>query len=68
MLPGHTHGGQFFPMIIMAYFVNPFYAGLYRYGESSHVYVSQGTQYWGIPMRLGTTMEITCITLHTAAS
>ena len=63
MLAGHTHGGQFFPMMILAYLFNPFFAGLYQYGKYSYVYVSQGTQYWGIPMRLGSTMEITQIIL-----
>ncbi|KAH9502931.1 hypothetical protein Btru_072406 [Bulinus truncatus] len=65
VLSGHTHGGQMFPMMIGAYLLNPFFAGLYKYGPNgSHVYVSQGTQYWGIPMRLGTTLEITSITLR----
>ncbi|BFZ13039.1 hypothetical protein BsWGS_16078 [Bradybaena similaris] len=64
VLAGHTHGGQMFPMMIGAYFLNPFFAGLYQYGDrGSQVYVSQGTLYWGIPMRLATTMEITRITL-----
>ncbi|KAH9502937.1 hypothetical protein Btru_072415 [Bulinus truncatus] len=62
---GHTHGGQMFPMMIGAYLLTPFVADLYQYGPNgSHVYVSQGTQYWGIPMRLGTTLEITSITLR----
>ncbi|XP_076470421.1 transmembrane protein with metallophosphoesterase domain-like [Babylonia areolata] len=68
VLSGHTHGGQIFPLMLVAYLVNPFYRGLYRYGESSHVYVSEGTQYWGIPMRLGTSMEVTDITIHTTTS
>ncbi|CAG5130850.1 unnamed protein product [Candidula unifasciata] len=67
VLSGHTHGGQMFPMIIGAYFLNPFYVGLYQYGNrGSQVYVSPGTQYWGIPMRIATSMEITRITLHKA--
>ncbi|XP_041376694.1 transmembrane protein with metallophosphoesterase domain-like [Gigantopelta aegis] len=59
VISGHTHGGQMFPFMIPAYLINPFYAGLYKYGKDSHVYVSMGTQYWGIPMRILTTMEIT---------
>ncbi|KAK0061817.1 transmembrane protein with metallophosphoesterase domain [Biomphalaria pfeifferi] len=67
VLSGHTHGGQMFPMVIAAYLLNPFFAGLYKYGPNgSFVYVSQGTQYWGIPMRIATTMEITRITLQSA--
>ncbi|XP_025115219.1 transmembrane protein with metallophosphoesterase domain-like isoform X2 [Pomacea canaliculata] len=65
VLAGHTHGGQFFPVLIGVYLVNPFFSGLYQYGRS-HVYVSTGTQYWGVPLRLGSSMEITEITLHRA--
>ncbi|XP_064599140.1 transmembrane protein with metallophosphoesterase domain-like [Liolophura sinensis] len=63
VLSGHTHGGQMFPLIIGAYLINPFFAGLYKYGPSSHVYVSMGTVYWGIPMRVFTTREISEIIL-----
>ncbi|GFO43737.1 hypothetical protein PoB_007024200 [Plakobranchus ocellatus] len=67
VLSGHTHGGQVFPMILGAYLLNPFYLGLYQYGPAgSHVYVNEGTQYWGIPMRIGTSTEITHITLTKA--
>ncbi|KAK3085476.1 hypothetical protein FSP39_004007 [Pinctada imbricata] len=62
VLSGHTHGGQMFPLIIGAYLLNPFYVGLYRHGNS-HVYVSQGTVYWGMPVRIFTQHEITRITL-----
>lgn len=65
---GHTHGGQFFPMMIGVYIVNPFFAGLYHYNEKNYVYVSQGTQYWGVPLRLGSTMEITEIILKASIS
>ncbi|KAK7500305.1 hypothetical protein BaRGS_00008528 [Batillaria attramentaria] len=65
VLAGHTHGGQFIPMNLGAYFLNPFFAGLYEY-KNSHVYVSQGTQFFGIPFRMGSTMEITEITLYKA--
>ncbi|RUS70652.1 hypothetical protein EGW08_021589 [Elysia chlorotica] len=68
VLSGHTHGGQIFPMIVGAYLLNPFYLGLYKYGQDgSHVYVCEGTQYWGIPMRIGTSTEITHITLAKAS-
>lgn len=63
-LTGHTHGGQMFPLIIGAYLINPYYAGLYDVGKTSHIYVSQGTLYWGIPMRTFTNKEITVITLE----
>jgi predicted MPP superfamily phosphohydrolase len=67
VISGHTHGGQMFPMVIIAYLVNPFYAGLYRYGNG-HVYVSQGTVYWGIPMRMFSEAEITRVFLRSAGT
>ncbi|GAB1610157.1 transmembrane protein with metallophosphoesterase domain-like [Argonauta hians] len=63
ILSGHTHGGQMFPMMIGAYLINPFFAGLYHYQGRSYVYVSEGTVYWGIPMRIGSSMEITEVIL-----
>jgi len=62
---GHTHGGQMFPMVIIAYLVNPFFAGLYRYGHG-YVYVTQGAVYWGIPMRTFSEAEITQVFLRSA--
>ena len=59
---GHTHGGQMFPISIGVYLANPFFVGLYEY-KDRHVYVSSGTVFWGIPMRIFTSMEITEITL-----
>ncbi|XP_059156107.1 transmembrane protein with metallophosphoesterase domain-like [Physella acuta] len=65
VLSGHTHGGQLFPLNIPAYLLNPYFAGLYQdQRRGSFVYVSQGTQYWGIPMRIFTSMEITKLTLY----
>ncbi|KAJ8303304.1 hypothetical protein KUTeg_019700 [Tegillarca granosa] len=63
VLSGHTHGGQMFPLTIGAYLFNPFYVGLYKYGDHSHVYVSMGTIYWGMPVRFMTHKEIIKITL-----
>ncbi|GFR63684.1 transmembrane protein with metallophosphoesterase domain [Elysia marginata] len=68
VLSGHTHGGQLFPLMLGAYLLNPFYQGLYQYGpQGSYVYVCEGTQFWGIPMRIGTSTEITHITLIKAS-
>ncbi|XP_048366652.1 transmembrane protein with metallophosphoesterase domain [Sphaerodactylus townsendi] len=64
VLSGHTHGGQIFPLNIVAYWMNPFFVGLYQVGQSTFVYVSSGTMYYGIPMRLGSRAEITEIILH----
>ena len=62
-LSGHTHGGQLFPFVWAVRLVTPFIAGLYRRGKSQ-LYVSSGTGYWGPPMRLGPTAEITAVVLR----
>ncbi|XP_067326302.1 transmembrane protein with metallophosphoesterase domain-like [Anolis sagrei] len=68
ILSGHTHGGQIFPLNIVVYFMNPFFVGLYKVGQSSFVYVSAGTMYYGVPMRLGSRAEITEVILHSPSS
>lgn len=62
-LSGHTHGGQIWPWNHFVKLQTPFVEGLYRDG-GSQLYVSPGTGYWGPPMRVGTTSEITRITLR----
>lgn len=57
-LSGHTHGGQYFPYTLAIHLFQPYVRGLYRHGDTQ-LYVSQGTGYWGPPMRLGTVPEIT---------
>ena len=64
---GHTHGGQMFPLTLAVYFLNPFFQGLYTY-KGKHVYVNEGTQFWGFPVRLGSTMEITDIVLKSPSA
>lgn len=61
-LSGHTHGGQLLPLGYLARLFDPLVAGLKRFGET-WLYVSEGTGFWGPPMRVGTTQEITAITL-----
>ncbi|KAM6449461.1 transmembrane protein with metallophosphoesterase domain [Liasis olivaceus] len=68
VLSGHTHGGQIFPLNIGVYFMNPFFAGLYKVGQNTFVYVSLGTMFYGIPMRLGSRAEITEIILRSPLS
>jgi len=62
-LSGHTHGGQFFPWTMAIYLFHKYVKGLYRI-EDMQLYVSQGTAYWGPPLRLGAESEITEITLR----
>ena len=67
MLSGHTHGGQFFPWNAAAALDQPYIAGLFRHPVKSGegwVYVSEGTGYWGPPLRVGTHSEITLFTLR----
>ncbi len=66
-ISGHTHGGQFFPWNLVVPLVQPFVAGLHRYGDMK-IYVSRGTGYWGPPLRLGSPSEITLIRLRSQKS
>ena len=59
-LSGHTHGGQYFPANILVHLFEPYVSGLYRH-ENMWLYVSQGTGYWGPPLRLGVPAEITSL-------
>lgn len=62
VLSGHLHGGQIFPVNLIAKSYYPHYKGMRKKGES-HVYISQGTGTWGPPMRLFSRNEITEINL-----
>ncbi|XP_007946857.1 transmembrane protein with metallophosphoesterase domain [Orycteropus afer afer] len=64
ILSGHTHAGQIFPLNVAAYLLNPFFSGLYHVAQGTFVYVSPGTAYYGIPMRLGSRAEITELILR----
>jgi predicted MPP superfamily phosphohydrolase len=64
-LSGHTHGGQMFPWNYMVRLQQPFVAGLHKLKETA-IYVSSGTGYWGPPMRVGTSAEITEVSLNRA--
>jgi uncharacterized protein len=61
-LSGHTHGGQLLPLGWLARLFEPHVAGLARFG-ATQLYVSEGTGFWGPPMRIGTSCEIAAITL-----
>lgn len=62
VLSGHTHGGQIWPWNYLVKLDQPYLSGLHREGPTQ-VYVSEGTGYWGPPMRLGTHGEITRVVL-----
>jgi predicted MPP superfamily phosphohydrolase len=61
-LSGHTHGGQLLPLGWLSRLFEPRVAGLARFG-ATWLYVSEGTGFWGPPMRVGTSSEITLLTL-----
>lgn len=65
LLSGHTHGGQIWPVTHLVSLQQPYNKGLFTHpGHRTQIYVSQGTGYWGPPMRLGTENEITEIVLY----
>jgi len=57
-LSGHTHAGQIRPFDWLVRLEQPFLVGMHRL-RSTTLYVSPGTGFWGPPMRVGTTAEIT---------
>ncbi len=63
MLSGHTHGGQAFPITLLVKAIYPYYRGLYEY-QNMKIIVSQGTNFWGPKVRLGTRNEIITIKLE----
>jgi hypothetical protein len=65
-LSGHTHGGQIFPWGFFVRFQQPYVSGLVRHGGSTQLYVSNGTGFWGPPMRVGAPPEITLLELRSA--
>jgi predicted MPP superfamily phosphohydrolase len=67
LLSGHTHGGQIWPMTYLVKLQQPYVSGLIRHGRTQ-LYISEGTGFWGPPMRLGTSSEITHITLEARTS
>lgn len=65
-LSGHTHYGQLAIPRLNWCLASPFLKlamGVHRAGDSL-LYISPGTNYWGIPFRLGTPPEVTVLTLE----
>ena len=63
MLSGHTHGGQIYPFRFLVSLNQPYISGLHQHRQNLQIYVSRGTGFWGPPMRLGASSEITYIKL-----
>jgi len=63
ILSGHTHGGQLYPFKFLVKLQQPYISGLHQHNKNMQIYVNKGTGFWGPPMRLGASSEITEITL-----
>lgn len=63
VLSGHTHGGQIAPFNLLVKLAQPYIKGLHQHDENTQIYVNKGTGFWGPPMRLGASSEITNITI-----
>ena len=59
MLSGHTHGGQLYPFRFLVKLQQPYISGLHTHNKNLQIYVNKGTGFWGPPMRLGASAEIT---------
>jgi predicted MPP superfamily phosphohydrolase len=63
-ISGHTHGGQIWPFNFLVRLDQPVVAGLSRHGETTQLYTSRGTGFWGPPFRVFAPSEITLMTLR----
>ncbi len=63
ILSGHTHGGQLYPFKFLVKIIQPYISGLHQHNKELQIYVNKGTGFWGPPMRLGASSEITLINL-----
>lgn len=64
-LCGHTHGGQLFPLGILAYLGNACFSGLYSdKSEKHYVYVSEGVNNAVVPMRVMSSRVFPLITIE----
>ena len=64
VLSGHTHGGQIYPFRFLVKLQQPYISGLHQHNKNLQIYVNKGTGFWGPPMRLGASSEITEIILN----
>lgn len=62
-LSGHTHGGQIYPLTVFVKLFQPFFSGLYRYGQTD-IYVSNGVGYWGVDVRYKALNEVAILTIN----
>jgi uncharacterized protein len=65
-ISGHTHGGQIWPFHYLVLLDQPTVGGLTRHGARTQLYTSNGTGFWGPPLRIFARSEITLLTLRAA--
>ena len=64
-LAGHTHGGQLFPLQVVAYIANACFSGLYTdKNKKNFVYVSEGVNNALVPMRVCSKRMFPIITIE----
>ena len=63
VLSGHTHGGQIAPFNLLVKLQQPYVKGLNQHNDDTQIYVNKGTGFWGPPMRLGASSEISLLTI-----
>lgn len=62
-LSGHTHGGQMFPFHLAVPLQQPMVAGLKKF-DDTWVYTTRGAGFWGPPVRVGASPEISIMELR----
>ena len=65
-LSGHTHGGQMWPFGELTKLAQPYLAGHHTETDGTQIYVTNGTGFWGPPMRVLAPPEITTLVLVSA--
>ncbi|MFP4332534.1 MAG: metallophosphoesterase [Campylobacterales bacterium] len=63
LLSGHTHGGQIYPFSYLVRLAQPYLKGLHKLDDNSYIYVNRGSGFWGPPMRIGSSSEVTYLRL-----
>jgi predicted MPP superfamily phosphohydrolase len=66
MLSGHTHGGQIFPFGLLVMAAQPYLSGLHAHSPEQQIFVSNGTGYWGPPLRFLAPSEISQLIIQPA--
>ena len=63
-LSGHTHGGQFYPVVYLAWLVFKYNIGLFKNDLGKYLHVTTGVGSMDTPMRWGTDSELVILKLR----